>query len=120
MVFEERLKKIKARIDKAKELEKQGANKFKQLEARLLDEETGKLGEDIVIYAIRTLDTVEDAKSFYEGYIEDITNNPKKYPKEARRNPAAYAEYDTRLAIYLHFTDPKVYKLWRKVNPELC
>ncbi len=113
-------RKIKARIDKAKELEKQGANKFKQLEARLTDQETGKLIQDIVITAIMDLETVKDAKSFYQGYIEDITNNPDKYPEIARKDPAAYAEYDTGLAIQLHFTDPKIYRRWRKVNPNLC
>ena len=110
------LKKVKARIDKAKEIKKAGGNAYEQLEARLTDEDTGKLIQDIVITAIMDLKTAEDAKSFYQGYTKNITENLSKYPKQAKEmGSKAYAKYDIELALNLHFTSPKTHKLWNSV-----
>jgi len=116
--MEELLLKIKARVDKAEEVKKAGGNKFQQLEARLTDEDTGKLIQDIVITAIMQVESQKDAKSFYNGYVEDIAKHPKKYPKQARSDPASYAAGDIYLALNLHFTEAKTHKLWNKALPK--
>ena len=109
---------IKRRIDKAEEVRKNGGNMYQQLEARLTDEKTGKLIQDIVITAIIHVDNLKDAKSFYQGYAKNIKNNPKKYPKKVRKKPYQYAATDINLALHMHFTEPKTYRLWEKALPK--
>lgn len=116
--MEDLLLKIKARIDRAEQVRKAGGNTFQQLEARLTDEDTGKLMQDIVITAIMQLKTLKDAKSFCKGYAKDIAKHPKKYPKQARSNPKSYAAQDIYLALNIHFTESKTHRLWNKVLPK--
>ncbi len=104
--------KIKARKELEEEVAAAGGNKYQQLQARLTDQETGKLLEDIVIYAIRTIDDKDEAESFLHGYAEDIAAHPEKYPGQARDDPAGYARYDTGLALNMHFTSSATHELW--------
>jgi len=113
-----RLKKMKARIDKAEQVKKDGGNAYKQIEARLMDVDTGKLIQDPVITAIQYFDTKKDAQSFYKGYAENIANNPKKYPKQVKGRAKEYAAYDIKMALDLHFTESKTHKLWKSILPK--
>ena len=111
----ELMKKIKKRVDNAEEVKKNGGNKYEQLEARLLDEDTGELTMDIVIYGIQVIDNYKDAESFYHGYIKHIEANPNKYPAESKGKPMSYARHDIGTVLCMHFTNQKTYELWEKV-----
>ena len=95
----------------------EGGDVFRQLEARLRDTETGKLNEDIVIYALRTIkpDESQRAKSFLRGYIENIRTNPEKYPVQAANGPVDYVIGDIMLALNLHFRSEKTHEFWNEV-----
>lgn len=122
-VMEELKRKIAAKVAKAKQLEEEGANKFLQITARMTDPDTGRLDGDVVIQAIIFIKTVEDAASFYEGFVEDIKSNPKKYPDPKRypqvKDAARYAQSDIRVALGMHFTNPETHKLWGEAIPGL-
>ncbi|MBT4377071.1 hypothetical protein HOD29_06880 [archaeon] len=103
--------KMKKRIAKANEIKKRGGNKFEQLEARLMDEETGKLGEDMVIYALRTIKKKSEAESFLKGYCKHVRKNKPKYSGKGD----AYVKDDIITALYMHFTVKETYDLWKGV-----
>ena len=103
---------INKRIEKEKQIKNEGENKFQQLEGRLTDMNSDKLTEDIVIYAIRTIDNTSEAKDFIQGYISDIEKNTSKYPKQAKSNPLKYAKKDIYLALNLHFASNKTHQMW--------
>ncbi|MBL7100972.1 MAG: hypothetical protein ISS23_03405 [Nanoarchaeota archaeon] len=62
--------------------------------------------------------SIKDAKSFYNGLVEDITDHPNKYPKQARKNPGEYAAVDIYLALNMHFNEAKTHRLWNKALPK--
>lgn len=106
--------KIKVRKENEEKIKLSGGDKFKQLEARLKDPETGKLGEDIVIYAIRRIKNLDEAKDFFDGYVLNIKENLKKYPLVARKDPENYARGDMYYALG-YFCTLDTHKLWNKV-----
>jgi len=104
--------KIKQRIREEKQSLIRGDNKFKQLEERLRDSDSGELIEDPVIYAIRTIESVSEAKDFVRGYVLNIKENIQNYPEKARENPSMYAKHDIYLALNLHFYSEGTHKIW--------
>ncbi|HJX06295.1 MAG TPA: hypothetical protein VJ461_06310 [Candidatus Nanoarchaeia archaeon] len=112
-------KKTEAQITNMKLLERKGASKFRQLEARCSNPKTGKLEEDLVITAIQSLENENDIRSFYLGYAKDIRANPKKYPDVAAKDPVGYARYDIGLALNLHFRSNKTHERWNNAIPNL-
>jgi len=57
---------------------------------------------------------VKDAKSFFQGYIDNIKKNPERYSEVARTNPESYAKNDVHYALG-YFTTARYYKLWNNV-----
>lgn len=113
------LKNISARMEKAERLKKRDANMYRVLLARLTDEKTDKLLENPVIYAIRVIKKLGEARSFFLGYAKDIRRNLKKHPARAAENPKEYARAAIMLALNAYFTNPETRKLWaRAVNGE--
>lgn len=106
------MKEVKQRTKREKQSLIRGENKFKQLEERLRDTGSGKLIEDPVIYAIRTIKNVSEAKDFIEGYSLDVKENIHDYPKKARQNPSEYAKHDIHIALNLHFYSEDTHELW--------
>lgn len=107
--------KIRKRQEREEQVKGQGGNKFQQLEAGLTDTETGKRVEDIVIYGIRTIRTMPEAESFFEGYVVDIKDKPERYPAQAKDDPSGYAKQDIYVALNLHFISPETHRLWRNI-----
>ena len=106
------MEKIKQRIEREKQSLIKGDDKFKQLEERLRDIDSGELIEDPVIYAIRTIQDTSEAKDFIKGYIMNIKENIQDYPKKARQDPSMYAKHDIYLALNLHFYSEDTHRLW--------
>jgi hypothetical protein len=104
---------IKKRDEKEKEVKESGGDKYQQLKAKLTNLKTGKLMEDIVCYAIRTIDRKSEAKDFLNGYALNIKENPKKYSAKAKQDPLEYAKSDIYCALG-HFTVKKTLNLWYK------
>lgn len=80
----------------------------------MTDVDSGKLLENQVIYALRTIKNPFEAEDFLRGYILDVEINPNKYPEQAKDNPSDYAIYDTLIALSMHFHSRKTHKLWKK------
>jgi hypothetical protein len=89
-----------------------GGSMFNALKIRLT--KRGRVEGSLVIYAIQTIKSEKDARSFYLGYAKDIRENPRKYPKKAGQNPAGYARYDISVALSLHFPHAPTRSLWKK------
>ncbi len=103
---------VKSRIAMAKMVRLAGGNKFQELEARLTDAETGKLVEDIVIYALRIIKDASEARDFIRGYVYDVKTNPEKYSSLARMDALDYVRSDIHLALDLHFRNVLTHKMW--------
>lgn len=102
-LFENLIKKILRRKENENKVKREGGNKFQQLEARLTDEESRKILEDPVIYAIRRIRNYDEARDFVKGYEQDIKLNPNKYLWRARGKPKGYVIIDILAALNLHF-----------------
>lgn len=113
-MYEELMARIKIQLENEEDIIAKGGDKFLQLEARLKDPETGTLGEDIVIYAMRTIKDYDAANSFYNGYINHVKNNLEKYPKEAKNNPKDYVKGDMFYTLG-YFTKEETFEIWNKV-----
>lgn len=111
--------KIKKRRENEEIVKKNGGDVFQQLEARLMDVETGKLGEDIVIYGIRTINDKKKAQNFLQGYISDVSNNLEKYPLSAKEDPKGYAVNDLLLALNMHFYSSATHEFWNSTVNEV-
>ena len=106
--------KIALKRANEKQVKDNGGDKYLQLEARLKDPTTGKLGEDIVIYAMRTISEESDAKSFVEGYVNQIQSNMKKYPAKIRSDVKGYVQSEI-IYVLRYFGSQKVHELWEKI-----
>ncbi len=104
---------IKERLENENRIRNKGGNKFLQLEARLTDQASGKLMEDIVIYAIRTIKDKSEAEDFLNGYIENIKSHPAKY--DLKQDAMDYAKNDIYLALNMHFASKQTHRLWNDV-----
>lgn len=100
--FENLKERIRLRQEAAQRVKDAGGDKYQQLKARLTDPDTGQLGEDIVIYAIRSIKDTDEAHSFVTGFI-------------AEHGDAGFVTSDILMALALHFTNPDTHKLWNGV-----
>ena len=109
------VRKHKKRIDRMKEIESQGGNKYQQLEARLMNEETGKLIMCPVIYAIQILKERKDVLDFYQGYFNEVKNNLDKYKLGSENDAKKFVLNDINTALNIHFYEKKTHKLWNPI-----
>ncbi len=91
--------KISERIEKVRE---SGGSYFQEQEAYCCDPEKEYLQEDWIGRALTRIHKKSELREFLKGYVEDIQNNPEKYPEVYQRNPQEYAKADIFLALNLH------------------
>jgi hypothetical protein len=94
------LERIKSCREAEQRVKDAGGDKYQQLKARLTW--NGQLGEDIVIYAIRSIKDVDEVRSFVTGFI-------------AENGDVGFVTSDIQMALALHFTNPDTHKLWNGV-----
>jgi len=108
--------KIRARVDAANEVPE--TEMYRKLKTRLTDVDSGKVIQDVVCYAIQTIKDDGQARNFFEGYTQDIKENPQKYPPEVNGQARKYAAYDISIALG-HFTVAETINRWENIINEV-
>ncbi len=112
---ENMMMRLSMRAQNELDVRNNGGDRYKQLEARLLDPISFELAENITKYAIEIMSKKDDVLSYVNGFIDDIKAYPGKYGLSAGDNPAEYVKHEVICGLNRASKSEYMQDLWFSV-----